>query len=68
MACGCAVVAADNVGIREYVKHSINGLIVPPNDSKAIADAVISLVDDSNQRNSLVLNGIETVKTFTRKT
>jgi glycosyltransferase involved in cell wall biosynthesis len=67
MACGCAVVAADNVGIREYLKHNINGLIVPPNDSKAIADAVIALVDDSNQRNSLVLNGIETVKTFTQE-
>jgi glycosyltransferase involved in cell wall biosynthesis len=67
MACGCAVITADNIGIREYVKHNTNGVIVPPNDSRAIADAVISLIDDSNQRNHLILNGLETVRTFSNE-
>jgi glycosyltransferase involved in cell wall biosynthesis len=67
MACGCAVVTADNIGIREYVKHNSNGVIVPPNNSKAMADAVISLIDDSNQRKYLILNGLETAKIFSEE-
>jgi glycosyltransferase involved in cell wall biosynthesis len=67
MACGCAVITADNIGIREYVKHNSNGVIVPPNDSKAMADAIISLIDDSNQRNYLILNGLETAKIFSEE-
>jgi glycosyltransferase involved in cell wall biosynthesis len=67
MACGCAVITADNIGVREYVEHNTNGVIVPPNDSRAIADAVISLIDDSNQRNHLILNGLETARTFSEE-
>ena len=67
MACGCAVITADNIGIREYAKHNTNALIVPPNNSTAIAEAVISLIDDSNQRNYLIQNGIETAKAFSEE-
>jgi len=64
MACGCAVIASDNIGIREYMKHNINGIIVPTNNPKAIAKSVMSLVDDHNQRMYLARNGLETVRTF----
>lgn len=64
MACGCAVIASDNVGIREYIKHNINGIIVSTSDPNAIAESVVSLVDDRNQRMYLALNGLETARTF----
>jgi len=67
MACGCAVITADNFGIREYMKPNSNGVIIPPNDSKAMADAVISLIDDAHQRNYLILNGLETAKIFSEE-
>jgi glycosyltransferase involved in cell wall biosynthesis len=64
MACGCAVISVDNIGIREYVKHNNNGIIVSPNDPNAIAKAVISLVENSTQRNNLIMNGFQTARTF----
>ncbi len=32
-----------------------------------MADAVISLIDDSHQRNYLILNGLETAKIFSEE-
>jgi glycosyltransferase involved in cell wall biosynthesis len=67
MACGCAVISSDNVGIREYMKDNINGIIVPANNPNAIAKSVISLVDDPNQRMYLARNGLETARTFSEE-
>jgi glycosyltransferase involved in cell wall biosynthesis len=64
MACGCAVIASDNLGIQEYMKHNINGIIVPANDPNAIAKSVISLVDDHTQRIYFAQNGLETARIF----
>lgn len=64
MACGCAVISVDNTGIREYIKHNNNGIIVSPNDPNAIAKAVISLVENCSQRNNLITNGFKTARIF----
>lgn len=61
MACGCVLISTDT-GATEYVKHNVNGIIVPKNDPNAIAEAVISLVDNRNQRAYLTLNGLETAR------
>ena len=37
------LVAADAGGIPEIVHHEENGLLVPPRDSEAVADAVLRL-------------------------
>jgi glycosyltransferase involved in cell wall biosynthesis len=67
MACGCAVISVDNIGIREYIKHNNNGVIVSPNDPNAIAKAVISLVENCSQRNNLIMHGFQTARTFSYK-
>jgi glycosyltransferase involved in cell wall biosynthesis len=44
---GRAVVAARAGGIPDIVEHGVSGLIVPPEDPGALADAVIRCLEDS---------------------
>lgn len=46
MAIGRAVVTTDHVGCRDAVVHDKTGLLVPPRDPAALADAIESLVHD----------------------
>jgi len=48
--CGRAIVATDVPGCREIVKHNVNGFLVPPYDSKALADAILKLINDDDYR------------------
>ena len=50
MACGRPVVTTDTPGCREAVSHGKNGLLVPPRDARALADAIMALVDDPVRR------------------
>lgn len=45
-ACGCALIAADRPGCREIVQDGVNGLLVPPRDAHALAEALRQLLDD----------------------
>jgi glycosyltransferase involved in cell wall biosynthesis len=40
------IVASDIAGCREVVKDGVNGLLVPPRDPAALADAIIALLKD----------------------
>jgi glycosyltransferase involved in cell wall biosynthesis len=53
LACGRAVVATTVGGISEIVEDGDNGLLVPPNDSHAIVEALVRLRDDRVLRNRL---------------
>jgi glycosyltransferase involved in cell wall biosynthesis len=46
MAAGAPVVATGVSGIPELVQHEVNGLLVPPDDPEALADALLRLHDD----------------------
>ncbi len=46
MAAGRPVVATDVGGVREAVLHGRTGLLVPPRDSIALADAIVALLSD----------------------
>lgn len=46
MAIGRAVITTDVPGCRATVEPGVNGLMVPPRDTAALADAMISLADD----------------------
>ncbi len=50
MALGKPVVACDAGGVPEIVTHGVDGLLVPPHDERALADAVGTLVDDEGLR------------------
>jgi glycosyltransferase involved in cell wall biosynthesis len=49
-ATGLPIVTTDSPGCRETVIRNINGLIVPPRDSGALADALNTLLRDPKRR------------------
>ena len=57
-AAGCAVVATDVDGIPEIVEHGNTGLLVPPNDPAALAEAITSLLSDEDLRTRLQRNTV----------
>ena len=44
MAAGCACIGTDVVGVREVIEHGHTGLLVPPGDANALADAMETLL------------------------
>lgn len=53
LAAGTPVVATRTGGLPEIVKHGESGLLVPPRNSNAIADAVIELAGDEARRSKM---------------
>jgi glycosyltransferase involved in cell wall biosynthesis len=53
MACGTAIVATAVGGIPELIEHDVTGLLVPPGNPQALADAIIALLADANRRTRL---------------
>jgi glycosyltransferase involved in cell wall biosynthesis len=45
-AAGLAVVASDTVGLRDAVVHGQTGLLVPPGNPEALAQALLALLAD----------------------
>lgn len=52
-ACGRALVTVDGPGLREVVRHGETGLLVPPRDAVALADALQWLAEDAALRHRL---------------
>ena len=57
LACGCAVIASDLPAVRDVIRDKETGLLVPPKSSKALADAIESLMADSDLRLRLTKQG-----------
>ena len=53
MALGLPIVASDLDAIREVVDDGVNGLLVPPADPPALAEAVASLLDDRTRAETI---------------
>lgn len=53
MSQGLPVIVTNNGGQREYVVQEQNGLLVPPGDAKALAEAIARMVDDVALRQRL---------------
>ena len=60
--CGRAIVATDVPGCREIVRHNENGLLVPPHDSKSLADALKVLIKNPELRAKMGGRGREIVE------
>jgi glycosyltransferase involved in cell wall biosynthesis len=60
-ACGKAIIATDVPGCREVVRHRVNGLLVPPRNAIALADAVAMLLENEELRYELGRRGREIV-------
>src|SRR5687768_10914083 len=62
MAAGLPVVATDIPGYREGVRNGIEGVLVPPRDPKALADAIRELLEDDALAKRLADAGRERAK------
>ena len=62
MACGVAAVAARSGALPEIVEDGASGLLVPPRDATALADAIQKLVQDVGVRREMALRGLERVQ------
>lgn len=56
-ACGRAIVTTDSPGCREVVRHGDNGLLVPVRDSKALANAIRTLIENPDLRTQMGARG-----------
>lgn len=65
MASGLPVVVSDVAGVPTLVQHEVNGLLVPPADPEAIADAVDRLIHDGNLRRRLIAVGNRAARAHT---
>ncbi len=65
MMCGQAVVCTDNRGFREMAEHEVNALMVPVKDSRALADAIIRLMEDDELRCRIARAGHASIQRFT---
>ncbi len=63
MAARRAVIASDAGGPREVVENGVDGLLVPPGDTHALAEAVLKLARDSAYRHRMANAGYGKVLT-----
>ena len=49
-ACGCAIVATDSGGIRDFVQNGVTGLLSAPQDPKALAENLCLLLNNDDLR------------------
>jgi glycosyltransferase involved in cell wall biosynthesis len=54
-ACGLPIVTTDSPGCREVVTHGVEGLLIPPRNSDALAEAIKFLHEDPQLRRKLGL-------------
>ncbi|HTW65676.1 MAG TPA: glycosyltransferase family 4 protein [Bryobacteraceae bacterium] len=54
---GTAVVATDTGGLAEFVRHNETGILVPPQDPNALADALCSLLGNRELAHCMGLKG-----------
>jgi len=50
MSCGTPVIASDIEGIRDIIESGKDGILVPPNDPRRLANALEYLIDDESAR------------------
>jgi L-malate glycosyltransferase len=64
-ACGCAIVATDSGGIRDFAEHGVTALLSSPGDPEALAKNLCSLLGDDALRIRLAQAANQRIKQFT---
>lgn len=53
MRAGCAVIASDHGGAPEMIESGVSGILVPPGDAGALADAIVRLLEEPDVRTAM---------------
>lgn len=61
-ACGLPIITTNMPGCREIVKDGINGILVPPRDPQALAQAILKLAQDKELRKNMGTAGRKMVE------
>lgn len=64
MACGCAVVATNIGGVPDYSINEKTIISVPPRNPEKLADAIIRLIENENERKTIAENGYNYIRQF----
>lgn len=64
MASGVPIVATNVDGIKEVVIDGVSGILVPPKNPRAIADAILKIIENPQLANQLVDEGLKRSKSF----
>ena len=56
---GTPVIASNVGGLREIVRHEQDGLLVPPEDANALADAIVRLLNNPALQQQMQANALE---------
>jgi glycosyltransferase involved in cell wall biosynthesis len=64
MVCDVPIVASKIGGVPDVVKDGENGLLVPPRDSEALADAIVYLLENEDIRKRMGKNGRKKVEGY----
>lgn len=62
LATGCALVSTKYKGVYEYARDKYNALLVPIKDSNKLAESIIYLFKNDDERIKLATNGITSMK------
>ena len=68
MAMGVPVIATDIAGTGELIQDGINGKLVTPGDSQALADGIIEMIDNPGQMNKFAEAGKLSSQAFSIET
>jgi glycosyltransferase involved in cell wall biosynthesis len=61
-ACSKPIISTNVPGCKEIVRHEVNGLLIPPKDEVALAEAIRRLLDNPEFAMELGKNGREIVQ------
>ena len=64
MACGAAVVCADNEGVLDYAVDGANAAVVPRGSAEALADAIIGLIEEPKLRIALAQHACQDIQAY----
>jgi glycosyltransferase involved in cell wall biosynthesis len=60
-AMGKPIITTDNVGCREVVDQGVNGLLVPVKNARALAEAMMCMLEDPERRRRMGAAGREKI-------
>ncbi|OOR99858.1 glycosyl transferase family 1 [Haemophilus paracuniculus] len=67
MACGCALASTDYGGVFEYATHNKNSLLSPVDDSSALANNIIILIENDDLRSQLATQAVVDINNISWK-